>query len=367
MSLTSCLADTNSEIYKFFKGRLPNTRRLVTERNRQIGDAKTIKPSVPTSRWEYGMLGRAIDYRIRYFFANTDCEDLVAYEGAALLTPDSRIMRIDSEHDSTTDPLGVFTEPSYVTTGTDLQYTSLESGLTPWEEIKNRNWPELKWLILETKEGQAPDDLIPAQAITGFFRNLKEFLETTTPWTHHLAERDEKILARYCVILSLFEECFRTGATHDSILTTRQPSSPEELLNIAQQHWIDDLAEMSRRFGAFLKVKPYQTAILNPTFAGSGYVGGADADLILDSQMIDIKASIHPKIQGPWLYQTLGYALLDYTSEYRIDSIGIYMARQGLLVEWDADDLVKQLSGKTDLTLESLRKDFQQEILTDQD
>ena len=365
MSLTSSLADTNSEIYKFFKGRLPNTRRLVTECNKQIKNVETIKPSEPTSPWEYGVLGRAIDYRIRYFFANTNCEDLVAYDGAALLTPGSRIRRIDPEHDSTTNPLQAPEEPSYETTGADLQYTSLESGLTPWEEIQNRNWPELKWLILETKEGQAPNDLISAQAITGFFRNLKEFLETTTPWAHHFSESDEKILARYCVILSLFEECFRTGATHDSILTTRQPSSPEELLNIAQQHWIDDLSEMSKKFRDFLNMKPYQTAILNPTFAGSGYVGGADGNLILDSQMIDIKASIHPNIQGSWLYQTLGYTLLDYPNEYKINSIGIYMARQGLLLEWNADDLVKKLSGKTDLTLESLRKDFQQEILID--
>ena len=40
MSLTSHLADTNSEVYKFFRERLPNTRRLVTAYNKQIKDTQ---------------------------------------------------------------------------------------------------------------------------------------------------------------------------------------------------------------------------------------------------------------------------------------------------------------------------------------
>ena len=61
MSLTSHLADTNIEVYKFFRERPPNTRRLVTAYNKQIKDTKTIRPTEPTTPWEYGMLGRAMD------------------------------------------------------------------------------------------------------------------------------------------------------------------------------------------------------------------------------------------------------------------------------------------------------------------
>ena len=49
MSFTSHLADTTSEVYKFFRERLPNTRRLVTAYNKQIKDTKTIRPSEPTT------------------------------------------------------------------------------------------------------------------------------------------------------------------------------------------------------------------------------------------------------------------------------------------------------------------------------
>ena len=58
MSITSHLADTNSEGYKFFRERLPNTRRLVTAYDKQIKDTKTIRPSEPCQGRREGVPSR---------------------------------------------------------------------------------------------------------------------------------------------------------------------------------------------------------------------------------------------------------------------------------------------------------------------
>ena len=48
---------------------------------------------------------------------------------------------------------------------------------------------------------------------------------------------------------------------------------------------------------------------LGPTFDGSGCVGGADADMILGTSLIDVKTTVDPKVTRDGLWQILGYAL----------------------------------------------------------
>jgi hypothetical protein len=69
-------------------------------------------------------------------------------------------------------------------------------------------------------------------------------------------------------------------------------------------------------------------AILNPTFAGSAKVGGADADLVLGDTLVEIKTSTDvQKRFRDILYQLLGYVLLDYPDEHSIRSVSVYFAR----------------------------------------
>jgi hypothetical protein len=78
---------------------------------------------------------------------------------------------------------------------------------------------------------------------------------------------------------------------------------------------------------------------LNPTFGRfSAGIQGADADVIAETVLIDIKTTIKPDTR-PHLAQLVGYAMLAeaYRSEEapefpRVESVGIYFARQGALV-----------------------------------
>ncbi|WP_293123975.1 hypothetical protein [Microcoleus sp. bin38.metabat.b11b12b14.051] len=79
---------------------------------------------------------------------------------------------------------------------------------------------------------------------------------------------------------------------------------------------------------------------LNPTFgAGSSLVRGADADLIIDNTLIDIKVTKNLKLDRNYLDQILGYYILSLIGgvnsnpdDKPIENIGIYFARHGELL-----------------------------------
>lgn len=78
---------------------------------------------------------------------------------------------------------------------------------------------------------------------------------------------------------------------------------------------------------------------LNPTFGkGSLMVGGADADIILDDTLIEIKVTKHLKLEREYLNQLIGYYILalvgginDGHKGTLIKKVGIYFARHGKL------------------------------------
>ncbi|MFA4861416.1 hypothetical protein [Methanoregula sp.] len=59
--------------------------------------------------------------------------------------------------------------------------------------------------------------------------------------------------------------------------------------------------------------------ILNPTFGfASKVVGGADADLIIDDTLIEIKTTINPKFERDYFNQLIGYMVLKRICEMKI-------------------------------------------------
>lgn len=160
-------------------------------------------------------------------------------------------------------------------------------------------------------------------------------------------------LVRPCFALALYEQLWRTRyrphwplpalgpmATLDQVLDLCPPAAATDLL---------DLTNLLRRSAPQLLADP--DAILNPTFAGSTTVGGADADLITSDTLIDLKVAQHAQQRWPVdLRQLVGYLLLDWEDRHRIARVGLYYARQGVLLTWPAGDLLNVLAGRpTDL------------------
>ncbi len=199
----------------------------------------------------------------------------------------------------------------------------------------------------------------PLKLVRQFFESLDYTLQTIQPVGRRLDAEAEDLLDRYCVVLSFFEQVFRSNAyLQGPLLRPTVKQSVEELLAIPQDSWLDDLSQMFNLFYARyhdLLSHPY---ILNPTFAGSLDIGGADADLVVDRCLIDIKASVSPQIKAEYLYQLAGYLLLDYDDQLHMNAVAIYMARQGMLFTWPVAEFLRQLTGNDSAELGSLRREF---------
>ncbi len=82
-----------------------------------------------------------------------------------------------------------------------------------------------------------------------------------------------------------------------------------------------------------------EKCFLNPHFGdGSALVSGADADIILDDTLIDVKVTKNLKIEREYLNQIIGYYIFSLIGKINfehsgkiIKNIGIYFARHGLL------------------------------------
>lgn len=198
-----------------------------------------------------------------------------------------------------------------------------------------------------------------------FFASLTNVLDQLQPVGRLLERKQEALLARHCFVLALLEQMFRSSEAFLTSPLYRDPpkTTVPELLAIAENWWVNDLCSLSWAFYEERGDLLTQPTILNPKFDGSRDVGGADADFVLDGCLVDIKATINPKLTTKMLHQLLGYALLDYADRYRIREVAIYFARQRKLVRWPLEDLIGTLADGHALPLNELRSCFRSKIV----
>lgn len=309
MSLTSQLGDRNSKVRAFFEERFPGTRKVTGEANALLRGLETIRP-VENVPWN--IIGIAFDYRMRYHFAVTRYEKLVAWHGA-LKVSDSEIM------------------------------VSID------EDV---------WVGIKPLPG-GPS--LAKETIESFFSSLDETLSEIQPAGRKLNQKEEDILLRYCVVLAHFDACFRAKPSFTSpLFLIGEKPTVNDLLNLAEPHWIDDLRVLTQGMVNKFDLEAYSNVVLNPTFSGSLDVGGADADLILDGCLLDIKTTINANIAKAHVYQLLGYVLLDYYDDYKLENAGFYMARQCQLVTWPIQEILERLMPDNPLALTELRREFKE-------
>lgn len=94
--------------------------------------------------------------------------------------------------------------------------------------------------------------------------------------------------------------------------------------------------------------------ILNPVFGkGSDLVGGADADLIIDDTLIEIKTYKDLRLDRNWTNQLIGYYILNeigkidgIKEKIKINYFGIYYGRYGILYKFDVKPLFENVDFK---------------------
>lgn len=285
MSLTRELRDRESPVHEFFRDRFGNTEPLRESWHAGFEGIETLKPPGPV---HWSTIGTAIDYRLRYYFGH---KLQVAELGMALLAAPEEWGPVPE------------TPPD---TGTD--------------------WQQLQY---------------------DFRLGLSQTLKKHGSIGHRLARSDEAVLCRYCYVLALFEQLYRAGLQVRSPLYQLGPdASLQRVLALADDAAIQDLCQLSWAFYDTQKDLLMSNAItLNPVFQGSFAIGGADADLILDRCLIELKTTVDPK-RGlrDLCWQLLGYALLDFDDRFLLDSVAVYFTRQHKLVRWKLTEMMDVLS-----------------------
>lgn len=285
MSLTSELKNPDSDISRFFARHLPNVTPLADHVSRWA--ARLPRPTGPFGHidipWRY--LGHTIDHRIR----------------VSLGVPHGSPIRVGVK--------------------------MLEGWL--WD-IRCEN-----------------EDARPALHRVG----LKMLAELETygrpPLVHDTAEEGERLI-RLCFIASCFERVFRSGEVDPDNLLLRvgADATLDTLLAKIPRFVIDDITAqlcLAQDHDA-LGWMTGQDGVCGPVFAGSSDVGGADADFIFGGELIDCKATVHPRRLGvSELYQLAGYLLLDYDDQYQIRFVGLYLSRQGASIGWCPEEFLDTL------------------------
>lgn len=361
MSLTDHLKNNGSRIRQFLCDQFPNTRIFLADARKQMREAYT---TLPDADVPWSMIGTALDYRIRYYFDVTPHDKLIAYEGARSLT-DAQLAASSAQLGFTwtgdmSEAVIIFdrcTGKKVYTYFPDMNGGVGESGIGDslmFEAL------DLGSRVVSGEIAESDDSAIPLKSeYVDFFNSLATLTGGNYPVAKRLPSAEEDELNRHCVVLALMEEIFRTGRL-DGRLPTGEFSGAESLIGVAESHWIDDLRELSWNFyDGFNHLLPLPH-VLNPTFDGSSDVGRADADLIVDGTLIDIKVTVKREINPDWLWQLLGYVLLDYSNVHRINGIGLYMARQGILIQWDLEESIRGLRPGKPPSIEELRSQFKE-------
>jgi hypothetical protein len=219
------------------------------------------------------------------------------------------------------------------------------------------DWRLRFYLSAEPGRGLRPTARMEPRWST-FLASLDDVVRRVRPVGRRLGRLTEDLLNRYCVILALAEQIWRAGPAELSqspLFELAPKQGIAEILALARSEWLDDLRGLSWAAYDTLGDQLRLAAVLNPTFEGSPDVGGADADLILGDCLVEIKTTLNPRWDRNWLYQLLGYVLLDYADCYQIQSIGIYLARQRVMIRWPLADVLAAASDGHALPLNELR------------
>ncbi len=250
--------------------------------------------------WEHALVGTALDYRIRYSFGLTPAEHLVAGKAASTL----------------------------------LGAMSLKGHLA--DEVTET--PGLH-LLIPGVESQALATL--QGAVREFMAGLDGAVHGLNPVKLRLDGASEELLARYCLVLANLDAVYRAAVIPRPFIEPRLCATSADLLATARPTWLRDLRALTAKFldTADAHGVLELPAVLNPTFAGSADMA-ADADLIVDACVVEVKCAVDPSRRlVQTLAQLLGYVLLDYEDRYKIDSAGVYFARQGRLLRWSLAEL----------------------------
>lgn len=224
--------------------------------------------------------------------------------------------------------------------------------------------------FLETMARRGLDVLAADLSAVHRGKHIHKMLDQAALGLSYLTWKDQSShalsLARASVPLAWCESIARTGPKNalsgDLARQIKRMKNAADLMMSIDDALVFDIAIMRDAVGPLLEewnrvIEGGVDYVPNPSFLGSGAVGGADADWVLGDTLVELKT--REEITNPWirdtLFQLLGYALLDLDDSLGIRRVGILLPRQPFFATWDLEDL---LDDDADAALPRLRAEF---------
>ncbi|MEV7874194.1 hypothetical protein [Microbacterium sp. NPDC089188] len=183
---------------------------------------------------------------------------------------------------------------------------------------------------------------------------------------------DRETQARAAWGLALCVSAFRAGAAvapRIPELVRAREFSASLMMTEAPPEAVGELTALRGLIEERLMSRLEPPTVFGPLFdlsrPGDGQRIAAEADLISDGTLVDVKSNLAPKtkagdrpdvLKPEHVHQLLGYALLDYSDAYEIRRLAIYSARYGTLTDWPLDRVAETAAGRpVDLAAERQR------------
>jgi hypothetical protein len=185
---------------------------------------------------------------------------------------------------------------------------------------------------------------------------------TTVRWMDARLDDAAAPLAPPLLLLGYRDATFRGGAelptlssdTVDLLREVKGPLDPplSPILGFSvSESLAAEFTELLERTAEF--IGPPHDAVCNPAFGMVGIIAGADADLIVDGTLVEVKVlgGAEPEIKNEHIWQLLSYAALDWVGEtlasvgHDLERVAIWELRRQLRREASLDEVSRRIGG----------------------
>lgn len=314
MSLTSFLK--NKDVKEMFAKEFKKPRIKIN------GDIKA--PPITT---HYSLVGTAFDYLMRFYLKYNDpqAKDWRWVAELAAISAVNREAQMSKEG---------YDDPEKIPSGVPFKLIGGMYYPINLELPDETNFEDTKSLIRETD-----DEWILCERNKALATKAKKIIYYSKKvYIEYLSSgiiNDRIITAS--ILLAQLDPIFRAGYIDENIGVVDK-GDVKDLKNLISLVPLNDF-------------KAKSICLLNPTFGdASGLVGGADADLLIDNQLIDIKTTKKCDISRDMFNQIIGYYILGKIGSIgkrnfdisNVNEIGFYFSRYGIKYLYKVDEIIDE-------------------------
>jgi|GEM_PF-3742167 hypothetical protein len=162
----------------------------------------------------------------------------------------------------------------------------------------------------------------------------------------HLSQDEETHLLQICYVMAMYESVARGSSavwSNSPLKSLKVGAGWRAHLNRVSSWDIGILQNLVVPALELFAPLADQRIVVGPVFSDGEFVGGADGDLIINDNLIEVKCET-PGFSGSAVRQVITYALLDAKGEYNLEKCSIYLARYGSLATWNLDEIIHEIS-----------------------